>query len=156
MDQETNITFLETRDFRDFLVAHALLEFQQNALALVVGKPLENAHDFGELVVLIGLFVRGGSVADDFLELDVVHRLHPLFFSEDVEDPISTHREEPRFEVVADFLGLLLTESEESVLYDVAGAIDAMEDGRGISDERGFVLRHRPSDELLARLGHVG
>jgi len=70
--------------FLDFLIGKALLEFEEDDFALVVGQAHENVHDLSEAFLVVGLFVGLESGAGDFFPADFVEWLDAFVFAQEV------------------------------------------------------------------------
>jgi len=154
MDQEADVALFKTGDFFDFLVAQALLEFQEDAFALILGKLAEGIHDFLESLAIKEFLIGRVGGAGGFLPADFIERLEAFVFAEDIEGAIAADREKPGFEICGDIFRFLVAKPDEGVLDHIASAIDVVENRGGISDEWGFIGVDGMFHELFA--GAVG
>src|SRR6478609_2100699 len=88
VDEEADVAGGEAGDPLDFLIAETLLEFEDDDFALVGGEAGKIAGQLGEAFLLIRLFIRLESRADDVFPLVVIERLAAIFLTEDVERAI--------------------------------------------------------------------
>ena len=151
MKEESDVAHGEPGDRADFLVAEAALESQIDGFALIAGQRVEDFENPGERVTGVVPFVEitgdGG--------FDAVERRAPRGPSARVERQVPADGEQPRREVVADALRLLLAQTEERVLNHVPRRFQVAQEPVRIPNQRRFVPFQRVNHPLgLRRPAH--
>jgi len=131
MKKEPDVADGQRRDGADFLVTEAALEPEIDHFALVARQRIEDDENPGERLTRVVLFIEvTGGGGFDALEGAV-----PRGVSAGVEDQVPAHREQPRCEVVADPLRVLLAQPEECLLDYVPRRFEVAEQPVRISDQ---------------------
>jgi hypothetical protein len=94
-------------------------------------------------------------IADDPERCRVVQFHHPLLFPQDVERPVSTHREEPCLQAARNLVPILLVEPDEGILNNIPGPFEVMDDPHGVSDQRALELCECLLYEFIASIDHI-
>lgn len=133
----------------DLIVAHALLKFQQNDLLLVLWKPIHEAHDARESILVLRLLIRCSFLTRELLPAQFIDGFDTPVLAQYVKAAIPANGEQPSAQVLTQFFRILFTETDKSVLHDIAGAVEIMYESPSITNEGGFVFLDRSFDEFF-------